>query len=204
VRRLVSRLSFTGTFLMVMLAAAVWSGTWQQPISPTMLERVGISLEALLNGRPWLLFTSIFFSHDPGMLARQLLFAATVIGVTEWRWGGWRTLAWFFLLDITGTLALFILVVWPVSLVSHSETLALLAETDVGMSGGGFGLLGMLAAGFRSPLYLVVPIAVYAWLARGFFMPGDLLADILHLMTFTAGLFVANLTGARLARLAKK
>lgn len=186
-----TRLRFTLAFLLVMVVAAAWAGTWHQPLPAGVLDRVGISLNGLLDGRFYLLVTAIFFSHGPGMLARQLLLVATIIGLSEWTRGSWRTLAWFFLLDIGGTLVLLFFMVWPTGLFSARETALELAETDVGMSGGGFGLAGMLIATLPPAARIAALVLLYAWLAWRLVVPGDQMADVLHLITLTAGLCAA-------------
>ena len=185
-------LPFTAAFLAVMVAAALWSGTWRGPISPDTLRAVGISLDALTQGRLHVLATSIFFSNRPFMLYGQLIFAAIVIGLVEYRYGAIRTAFWFGLLDFGGTLALFFLVVLPLSLFDRPDEMRMAAETDVGMSGGGFGFVGLLIGGLKPQWRTGAIVLLYAYMLVRLIFFTEFLADTLHIITSTAGLIVAR------------
>ena len=137
------RLRFTLLFLAVMVTANLLAGSVSQGLPSWVIADWGIGHDSLLSGEISRLITGTFLSHDPEMFRRQLIFAATVIGYTEWvRGTGWAA-ALFFGLDITGMLILLACVALAAGVID------LTSMNDVGMSIGGFGLIGVAIAGWR-------------------------------------------------------
>lgn len=182
----ISRLPFTLLFLLVMLASNFAAGTFDGVLPATSLERWGISHVDVRSGELLRLFTGTFLSHDLGMLFRQVVFAATVIGAYEWVAGSWRAVATFFTIDVVGTL-LVLFVFLPLFVLVHPAfDSAALAVHDVGMSAGGFGLLGaLIARQTHSGIILAaVCIAIFVKIWISF----DLIADTAHLLCLFLGL----------------
>lgn len=174
-----ARLRFTLLFLAALLGANIASGSIGADLPDEVLEAWGIGHDALVSGEASRLVTGTFLSHDPDMLRRQLVFAGGVIGDTEWRRGGLRTAALFFGLDLVGTLGLLLLIRWSAGL-AH-----LAGANDVGMSIGGFGLIGLAIVGWRrqwAALSLVLA-AIGAKIA----LSPDPLADLGHVLAVGLG-----------------
>ncbi|MFZ1469294.1 MAG: hypothetical protein WAT09_09965 [Paracoccaceae bacterium] len=184
---------FTFLFLATMLAANLLSGSIGQDLPGRILADWGIGYNSVMSGEVFRLITGTFLSHDPGMALRQFLFAATVIGYAEWMQGSARTAALFFGLDIVATLLLLGCIGWGAGVID------LAATNDVGMSIGGFGLIGTIMARWQ-----------YAWLwlaatllaiALKFAVAPEVLADSGHVLALVLGfalqIFVSALTNSR-------
>lgn len=177
-------LPFTLAFLAVMLVANGLAGTFSGEIDPAVLSARGIGLDALRGGDVTRFVSAIFLSHDLPMLLRQLVFAAVVIGVAEWMWGGWRTAGLFFGLDIMATLALLAAVSLIPALAGQADI------TDVGMSMGGFGMIGALLGTTRWGLAGVG--VVLALIAAKYALAPETLADTGHAIALAIGFLIGS------------
>lgn len=178
------RLRFTILFLIAMLIANLLAGSLDQDLPGEMLEDWGIGHDSLRTGEVFRLITGTFLSHDSDMFIRQFIFAATVIGYTEWTRGTARAVLLFFGLDIAGTLLLLACVGWGAAVVNVT------AMNDVGMSIGGFGLIGVAIATWRGkwPLFAAILLAI----AVKFTIEPDLLADGGHVLALSLGLVLGG------------
>lgn len=175
------RFRFTLLFIVAMIAANVLAGTFLGELPFEALDDWGIGLESVWAGDLTRLLTGIFLSHDLDMLVRQVIFAAAIIGYTEWRWGSVRAAIAFFSLDIGSTLVL-LAAVWSVP--SLADVAAL---NDVGMSMGGFGLLGFITTGIRHRIALLtlVLLGILVKSALDF----EMLTDTGHVLALFLGFF---------------
>lgn len=187
---MIVRLPFTLLFLIVMLVANTLAGILSGTLSESALTNWGISHLSVRQGEIYRLVTGTFFSHDLGMFFRQIVFAATVIGAYEWTEGSRRAVLLYVSIDIIGTLVVLFAILPGLVIFHPSMGDDALAVYDVGMSAGGFGLIGALIALQRyRGLYLlavVVAIAVKIWLSF------DAIADSAHLLCLFLG-FLAQL-----------
>ena len=174
------RLRFTILFLAVMLGANLAAGTLGHALPAQILADWGIGHDTLFSVEVFRLITGTFLSHDGDMFLRQFGFAAVVIGYTEWRLGAARAAAWFFGLDIATTL----LLLGCVELSTALHDLA--AVNDVGMSLGGFGLIGMTIAGWHAKWFICG--AILLAIGAKFCVAPDLLADAGHVLALLVGL----------------
>lgn len=174
-------LPLTLGFLAAQAAANAWAGTFHAPLSPELLQRWGVGVEAVLGrGEVWRLATATVLAHDPGMLARQVLFAAGAFGVHEALWGWRRTAGIFAGVDVGATLVVLGVLA---ALMPGTEGAATLH--DVGMSAGGFGLLGSLLAGWRrGPAILAAGLAALLLKVAVVFDP---IADGVHVVALLGG-----------------
>ena len=181
----IRRLRFTILFLAMMLFANLFAGSLAFTLPRQMLADWGIGHDSLLLGEVFRLITGIFLSHDPDMFIRQTVFAAAVIGYTERRRGPVRAALLFFSLDITGTVILLACVGCAVGVVDLRST------NDVGMSIGGFGLIGVAIAEWRGKWLL--PAALLLTIAVKFATSPDLLADGGHVLALFSGFVLGGL-----------
>lgn len=186
---LILRLRFTILFLLVMLTANLLAGGLGQDLPAEMLSNWGIGHNSLLSGQFFRLITGTFLSHDVGMLIRQFIFAAVVIGYTEWVRGTTQTVMLFFVLDIVGTLLLLLGVGLGAGLIDIT------ALNDVGMSIGGFGLIGVAIASWRAK-WLLVALILIAIAAKLTIAP-DLLADGGHALALSLGFVLGRVLSIR-------
>ena len=94
------------------------------------------------------LVASLLLSHDLGIFLRQFLFAAAVIGHFEWHCSTQRTVSTFLAVDTLGTLiVLFNFVPLVASLPAQDHPTAH-QTLDIGISAGGFGLIGAIPTGW--------------------------------------------------------
>lgn len=176
---------FTPVFLMTMLAANLYLGVLGGELSGSDLAEFGVSLTSLAQGEWLRLFTGSFISHDVDMLVRQLLLAAFAIGWFEWRYGALRAAAMFFFLDVLGTLLLMFGVVMLIEILEVNGFSGLPDTYDVGMSAGGFGLIGasLYHLNWRG-WAMAVGLTALAAKALLFLEP---IADLAHLMMLPMG-----------------
>ncbi len=182
------RVPFTIVFLLVQFVANWAAGTLDGVLPEHALVAWGVSGIGLDRGEIDRLATGTFLSHDLSMFLRQLVFAASVIGFFEHRFGTLRAITTFFVIDVFGTVAVLLLVAGPLNgLYIGVDTNQL---HDVGMSAGGFGLIGAIAASLRGRwLWLLIGAGA---LTAKIIWNLDLIADTAHEMTFAIG-FAAHI-----------
>lgn len=196
---LIRRLPFTFAFLAIMCVANALSGTLFGAVTPEALTGWGVSHDSLRQGEVYRLLSGTVLSHDLGMLLRQLVFVAAIVGAYEWIEGSRRAATTFLTIDIIGTL-LVLFVALPALV--HAFSLAppaALAAFDVGMSAGGFGLIGALTA--KAPYRWLWLSAICAAIAVKIWISFDVIADTAHLLCLFLGFAVES---ARIARCSKK
>lgn len=188
------RLPFTLFFLLVMVVSNLVAGTLDGILPPSALVKWGISHDSVREGEVFRLVTGTFLSHDLGMFLRQILFAATVIGAYEWVSGSRRAAITFVSIDIVGTM-LVLFVILPALVTFHpSVDIEALAVHDVGMSAGGFGLLGALIA--RLTQHWLILFAVCVAIFVKVWISFDLIADAAHLVCLFLGFAMERLRNA--------
>lgn len=173
------RVPFTLVFLATMVLANYLAGTLSGALPVNILTRWGIGHGTILNGELYRLVTGTFLSHDLGMFLRQFAFAATVIGYVEWKRGSGKAMALFFSLDIVGTVILLGLFLW------WQPPEGLPNMYDVGMSIGGFALIGLSIAAM--PKRWLLLIGILSAIALKFSIAPDLLADCGHFLALILG-----------------
>ena len=180
-----ARLPFTLIFLAIMPVANSLAGTWTGTLHTQALTGWGISHLSVREGEVFRLLSGTFLSHDLGMFLRQVVFAAAVIGTYEWTEGTRRTLVMFLTIDIVGTLLVLFAVLPALVYALPAFDTAAFAVHDVGMSAGGFGLIGALTAQQRHRwLYLLaICAAIFVKIAISF----DAIADSAHLLCLFMG-----------------
>ncbi len=188
---------FTPLFLATILAANLSLGVLDGGLSGANLEKFGVSLASLQNGEWLRLLTGSFISRDAGMLLRQLFLAAISIGWFEWRYGPLRAGAMFFLLDILGTLLLMFGVIYLIQHLNLDGVAELPTTFDVGMSAGGFGLIGASLFHLRwRGRAMAIGLAVLVVKLLTFPEP---IADIAHLIMLPFGFLVEALVSRLIA-----
>lgn len=187
--RSILRLRFTLLFLATMLGANLLAGSLGQDLPGRILADWGIGYDSVMSGEAFRLITGTFLSHDPGMALRQFLFAATVIGYVEWNQGSLRAATLFFGLDIAATLLLL------ACIGSGAGVIDLTSTNDVGMSIGGFGLIGAIMA--RWPRGWLWFAATLLAIAVKFATAPDILADCGHSLALFLGFALQSVISAR-------
>lgn len=182
---MLARIPFTLIFVTILIAANALAGTLDGTLPEDALERWGLSHLTVRDLDLYRLVTGTFLSHDLGMFLRQVVFAAAVIGAYEWLQGTRRAVMMFAAIDIAGSLIV-LFVALPLLVALHPAFGAEeLAVFDVGMSAGGFGLIGALLAlqRYRWILLIAVCAAIVAKISVSF----DLIADTAHLLCLFLG-----------------
>ena len=189
---------FTPVFLMTMLAVNLYLGVPGGKLSKSDLAELGVSLTSLAQGEWLRLFTGSFISHDADMLVRQLLLAAFAIGWFEWRYGPLRAAAMFFFLDVLGTLLLMFGVVMLIEFLEVNGLSGLPDTYDVGMSAGGFGLIGasLYHLNWRG---WAMAAGLSALAVKALLFP-EPIADLAHLMMLPTGFLVEALASRFIIR----
>ena len=198
--RLLRRLPFTLLLLLVLAAAALWTDTHSERISPGFLRRFGYAPRDLWlwNWAP--LLTSALVTHGRQAFWGALGMVLLGVGAAEWRTSSGRTAATFWgvhlltlLLESGGALA---------SDQAGWMATATLRVRDVGPSAGYFGCIGLALTTLRKPWRELTGVLILAGLVVVFFLPpraGQSLAvkrfaDAAHLIAFPLGWLSAGLS----------
>jgi len=179
---------FTPLFIAGMLAANLHLGVPGGELANSDLEKFGVSLASLKDGDWIRLLTGSFLSHDVDMLIRQLLLAAFAIGWFEWRHGPLRTAAMFFFLDVLGTLLLMFGILLVLEFLELEGFTGLHSTFDVGMSTGGFGLIGASLYYVRWRGWVLLA-GIVALVIKALVSP-EPIADMAHLLMLPLGFMV--------------
>lgn len=189
------RAPFTLMFVVVMVTANWLAGTVIGLLPPQVLSAWGISHHSILNGDVFRLVTGTFLSHNTGMFLRQLCFAIVVIGTYEWKEGTWRAIVVFFTIDVLGTLLVLFgilpLLAGPALVIGEAELLT----HDVGMSAGGFGLIGGLVAK-QNRNWLLLALALIALFVK-IGIAFEPIPDTAHILCLLLGFAFQSLLTAR-------
>ena len=177
------RLRFTVAILGVMIAANWAAGGLWRDLPPAALARWGISHDDLAKGEVWRLITANFLSRHPRMLLDQVTFTLCTVGWFEWHHGSLRAFAIFF---VTNTAGFLLTLFWVVGVLkSYPVGAGLDTMRDIGMSAGGFGLIGAIIADLPRKWLLLGGALVL--LGAKFFVLPDPIADIAHPITLVLG-----------------
>ncbi len=186
------KLRFTIVFLIIMLVANMAAGTLGGALPKTALAQWGISYKSVLEGDLLRLLTGTFLSHDLAMFLRQFLFAAGVIGYYEWRTGTLRAAVMFFSIDIIGSVVV-LFGILPV--LASFDRPHVFQELDVGMSAGGFGLIGAILCLTRHRWawfgLALIAISCKIWFRF------EIIADSAHLLCLFLGVFAQMILSQR-------
>lgn len=185
------RIPFTLVFVLIMLGANYAAGTFAGDLPKLSLQNWGISHQNIVQGELFRLISGTFLSHNVAMFLRQICFAAAVIGFYEWRQGSFRTILMFVLIDIVGSLVVLFAVLGPLDGVPWADLEGVRSLHDVGMSAGGFGLIGAIAATIRHRKLALV--AILASIAAKVFFQFDPIADTAHVVTLLMGFALQGL-----------
>ncbi|MDU9004583.1 hypothetical protein [Sedimentitalea todarodis] len=191
----IRRIPFTILFLSIMVLANWFAGTLAGTLPAETLSNWGISHQTVVTGDLARLITGTFLSHDLGMFLRQLIFAGAVIGYFEWHGSTLRTAITYFSIDIVGSVIVLFAVVPLVAAIPEIGQADARATLDVGMSAGGFGLIGAILASWPHKWLLlgavVAAIVVKVWYDL------DVIADSAHLICLLIGFAVQQTLSVR-------
>jgi hypothetical protein len=179
------RLPFTLAFLGLMVAANWLAGTLSGRLPFRRLTEWGISHRRLARGEAFRLLTGTFLSHDRAMFTRQMIFAGSVIGYYEWHFGTAPASVMFASINVLGLLVVVFGVLPVLATLMPQRMIRPLHSLDVGMSAGGFGLIGAILAGFPyAPALLVAAIVAIGIKMR---LKFEVIADTAHLVCLLLG-----------------
>jgi hypothetical protein len=182
---LLGRTPFTLVFLGLMVVSNWLAGTLSGRLPFRQLTEWGISHQRLLRGEALRLLTGTFLSHDRAMFLRQMIFAGGVIGYYEWRFGTEQAFVMFTAINVLG-LVVVVFGVLPVLAVLMPQRMTRpLHSLDVGMSAGGFGLIGAILVGlpYAPALLAAATLAIGVKMRLKF----EVIADMAHLICLLLG-----------------
>ena len=141
-KALVRRVPFAIALTLAIILAGLWSGSWAHPIDPAFIARWGFGFPDFADGHIWSLFTQVFFTDRPFMFWGIVPFAAIVIGTYEWTFGSRRALIVFWVGNLLGSLIISGCLVGGLYAAGAEIGARWALSHDVGISGGGFAVLG--------------------------------------------------------------
>jgi lysylphosphatidylglycerol synthetase-like protein (DUF2156 family) len=198
---LVRRYPATAAIVLTALAVGVATGALWSDVSDntSLYDAVAYGLPPLRDGRWWTFFTGAFFVPELVLYVPVLALLIAAASTYERRVGRWQTL----LIVIGGQAAGAIvtaLLLWPFRDSGWSWAVALGRTVDVGISAGGFAVLGALTAVMQPVWRKRVRVGVTAYLVAMVLQSG-LLWDVEHLMAWLIGLAVGPLLIGRLPQI---
>jgi phosphatidylglycerol lysyltransferase len=195
---LLGRYWATALLVLGVLVAGLSTGALWTPVveGTALFDRVAYGLPALREGRVWTFFTGMFFAPELALYVPILVLLVIAACAYERRAGHVRTLVvalgGHFLAGLLTALAL-----WPFADSGWTWAAGLGSRLDLGISAGGFALVGALTASM-SPVWRVrFRVCLGAYLIAMVVRSG-LLWDVEHLVAFGLGVFAGPLlAGAR-------
>ncbi|MGB3243047.1 MAG: hypothetical protein WBB25_00820 [Sulfitobacter sp.] len=179
-----------------MMTVANWlAGTLSGTLPPAALAEWGISYRTVNEGDLARLVTGTFLSHDLDMFLGQFVFAAVVIGYFEWHRSTLLAVLTYFFIDTVGTLIVLFGVVPFVASVSALGHPAAHQTLDVGMSAGGFGLIGAILAGWPRKWLLLAGLLAAIGLKVWFSF--EVIADSAHVICLLIGFALQQMIAAQ-------
>ena len=177
----------TSIVLAILVAGLVTGALWTSVgEGSSLFDQVAYGLPPLRDGRVWTFFTGMFFSPELVLYIPIIAMIVLVASAFERRVGHLATIGVViggqFLAGLLTALFL-----WPFTESGWTWAAELGAKRDLGISAGGFALLGALTA-VMSPVWRVrFRIGFLAYLI-GMVLRSGLLWDIEHLLAFVMGL----------------
>jgi phosphatidylglycerol lysyltransferase len=185
---------------MVLVAGIITGALWNDVEQGTRLfDQVAYGLPALQDNRPWTFFTGMLFSPQIIVYVPILVLLVLAASTYERRVGSIQTLV----VAIGGQFLaalLTALLLWPFDASSWTWAVELGRTLDLGISAGGFTLVGALTAVMQPVWQRRVRIALGAYLVAMVLNAG-LLWDVEHLIAFALGVFVGPFLAGRMPAL---
>jgi phosphatidylglycerol lysyltransferase len=182
--------------LAVLVAGLVTGALWRGVDSGDALyDHVAYGLPPLQDGRWWTFFTGMFFAQQVVLYIPILLLLLVVASVYERRVGHVRTLAVAIGGQFVGA-SLTALFLWPFDGSRWTWARELGLVRDLGISAGGFALLGALTAVMQPVWRNRIRIGVGAYLVALLLRSG-LLWDVEHFVAFALGVVAGPLLAGR-------
>ncbi|CAN5688651.1 hypothetical protein BH10ACT3_BH10ACT3_02040 [soil metagenome] len=190
---LITRYWATSSIVAAIVVAGVATGALWTSVSEgsELFDRVAYGLPALEDGRVWTFFTGMFFAPQLVLYVPIVLMIVVVASAYERRIGHLQTLV----VAIGGQFLaglITALLLWPFADSGWTWAAQLATKLDLGISAGGFALLGALTA-VMTPVWRVrFRVGFLAYLIAMLLRSG-LLWDVEHLLAFIMGLAVGPL-----------
>jgi len=182
---------------MIIVAGVVTGALWKNVEEGSDLyDQVAYGLPALRDGRPWTFFTGMLFSPQLVIYVPILLLLIIAATTYERRVGHIQTLV----VCIGGQFLaglLTALVLWPFDDSGWAWAVELGRTLDLGISAGGFALVGALTAVMQPVWRRRVRITLAAYLFAMLLNAG-LLWDVEHFLAFALGVFVGPFFAGRM------
>jgi hypothetical protein len=179
------RIPFTLVFMGLMVTFNWLAGTLSGRLLFRRLTEWGISHQRLRRGEVFRLLSGTFLSHDRAMFARQMVFAGGVIGYYEWQAGSVQAVLMFTCINVLGLMIVVFGVLPVLAVMMPGHRMRPLHSLDVGMSAGGFGLIGAVLASLpEATMLLVVAIVAIGVKIR---LKFEVIADTAHLVCLLLG-----------------
>lgn len=188
----------TSAIVAVALAVGAATGALWSDVSNNkdLYDAVAYGLPPLRDGRWWTFFSGAFFVPELVLYVPVLLLLIVAATTYERRVGHWQTLVIVVLGQVAGALAT-ALFLWPFRDSGWTWAAGLGRTVDVGISAGGFAVLGALTAVMQPVWRTRVRVGVTAYLFAMVLRSG-LLWDVEHFASWLLGMATGPLFAGRL------
>ncbi len=188
----------TAFLIACVIVAGLSTGAFWTEVSEgsSLYEDVAYGLPALQDGRWWTFFTGMFFAPQLALYLPILLLLVVVASIYERRVGHVRTIV----VGIGGqALAALLtsLFLWPFDDSGWTWARELGQQLDLGISAGGFALLGALTAVMQPVWRVRVRVGVGGAYLVGMLLNSGLLWDVEHFVAFALGVFAGPFLAGR-------
>jgi membrane associated rhomboid family serine protease len=185
--RFVARLPFTLCFMAAIVLGVTAASTLMPGGIDAATARFGLTIRGLAQGELWRILTATVLASSFAKLGEQILFVAGMIGVYEYLHGTRRAIVIFWATDVVAKLVMVPIFLGPLGSMLSAGIVGIVTTPDVGMSGGGMGLLAGSLHGLAGRYRPAVLVAGLVFLTVKFLVWPQPLSDVLHLLTFSLG-----------------
>ncbi|OGO31681.1 MAG: hypothetical protein A2Z16_10080 [Chloroflexi bacterium RBG_16_54_18] len=161
--RILRRLPFTILMLTLLWLTALLTKTHSAQLTGDWMDLLGFAPADLLALDVWRLFTSAVTTNGGIVFCQAFVFTAFAVGWAEWQRGTLATGLVFWGVHLLTLIILSLIIALPLHWIGFTTGTLIVLSRDVGPSAGYFGVLGLDAAGLKSP---------WRWITGGLFLSG--------------------------------
>jgi hypothetical protein len=200
--KIVNRLPFTLTMLVLMAVVGIFTNTHVQQISEHWIDRLGFAPHDLLFLRWERMVTSALVTSGGRVFWEALAMVALSVGLVEWRYGSRRSALTFWGIHLIVLVVNSLLLIFFRKISGNVLSIAVTSARDVGPSAGYFACLGLAVTSLKPPRNWLIGVAIWIGLLIYLSVPAApdqdaalvLIANQAHAIAFSLG-FISAFVG---------
>jgi membrane associated rhomboid family serine protease len=199
--RFLRRLPFTTAMLAGLVSMGILYRSFVDPTSRAIRHTFGSSVQTMLEGDVFRLFSSLFLTSGRWHFWVSVLMLAICVGWAEWSHGTLRTIFAFLAAHIITLLAISVGLVLLTGSGQFAFAEILIDARDVGPSAGYYGCLGLATGSLKSGWrWVLLAMILFSLLARMIYSAGGItdhphlvIGDVAHMIAYPVGLLLAKI-----------